>query len=251
MTRVLRRRRTLVSTAALGLVLLGACSVEDSPPDTETSAATGPADSAATTGDIGTRSADDTSTATAPDTSAGTQTPADGEESAAADGDEGAAESTATAEPTVVEELAVTTPPEEVAEEDDADPLVTPYIEVSAEALAAPEDPDVDALTTVATGVALEGLQAQQLMFAESGLVLVGSPTVVSAVVQSVDREAEPPTAVVEVCLDQTDVDVMTTDGESVVDQSAPRRGLTTLTIQFVDERWVLAKQTFPVDTDC
>jgi hypothetical protein len=74
---------------------------------------------------------------------------------------------------------------------------------------------------------------------------------VVSSVVESIDPDATPPTAVLHVCLDHSSVDIVDTSGASVVDSRAPTRVLNIFTMHRLDDRWVMHDRTFPVDVAC
>lgn len=153
--------------------------------------------------------------------------------------------------PTPVEDLAPVAAVDEVVVESPKDELAEPFVQVYAEALSTPEAPDQDALVTVAAGPALQELQALVQEFDDNGWSMVGTPEVVSSTVVSVDAEADPPSAVIEVCLDSSGVDVVDSSGTSQLDERAPQRALNIFTMDLVEGRWVLRERTFPVQTAC
>ena len=149
--------------------------------------------------------------------------------------------------PAPVPEQPSTTAPEEVG--DDAQELVSPFVEAEATGRNDPETPLE--LEDIASGDALEDLKLDAYEFAENGMVQVGTPKVVSATVEKLDADASPPSAVVRVCLDFTEVDVQTPDGESVKDRSAPQQVPSLLTLQAVEGRWLVTKRSFPSESTC
>lgn len=156
-----------------------------------------------------------------------------------------------TAEPTVLSGVAPSTDPDEVTAGKPADSLAEPFVEASSEALAVPSGLDPDTAVTVSSDSALAALMASVAEYQERDWAQVGSPSVVSTQVRSIDRDTEQPTAVLEVCLDYTSVDIVDANGDSVRDPDAAPRVLTLFDMQFVDGRWVLVSQTFSDDITC
>jgi hypothetical protein len=169
-----------------------------------------------------------------------------------------AATETPTVEPTPVAGIAPTVAPEELAAQggesvgdEGAAALIAPVLEVGAEALKSPTAVDQDSLVSVAEGAAVEAMLASAAEFADNGWRQIGVPVVVSAEVTSLEEDADPPQAVVSACLDHSDVDIVDSSGESVVDPNARTRALNTLVLNYVDERWVLVERSFPDDVSC
>ncbi len=165
--------------------------------------------------------------------------------------DEASATATAQPEPVLVEGVSPSAPPEQVTADEPADDLAKPLVEVSSEVLAAPQDADPDQIFSVAKGAALDSLTASVAEYSDRGWSQVGSPEVVATEVRSIAADATPPRAVLEVCLDYSNVDVVDDSGVSVVDAQAPRRVLNMFTMDYVEKRWVLVEQDLPVDTEC
>lgn len=182
----------------------------------------------------------------ASDTSAATGTgPAGGDVSATTS----AAEETVA--PTVVAGVAATVDPRDVAIKEPADELAEPFVDTRSEVLSAPEDPDQDEVFSVAEGLALDTLQSTATEYRERGWTQTGRPVVVSTQVTDSDPNADPPQAVLDVCLDFAGVDVLDTAGTSVVDSEAQNRVLNVFEMEYQDGRWVLVEQTFGDDTTC
>ncbi|MBT0992904.1 hypothetical protein KIN34_01180 [Cellulomonas sp. DKR-3] len=131
----------------------------------------------------------------------------------------------------------------------DADDVVAPFLDGEALARSSPDD-DTD-LDSVATGVALSDLAAEAADLAERGVTQEGRPVVVSATVTEVDMAGKPPTAVVALCLDYADVDLVAEDGTSMVDPSASTRAASILELVQQDGAWLVSRRTFPDDPSC
>lgn len=156
-----------------------------------------------------------------------------------------------TVDPTVVSGVAPTVDPGDLVDDEPADDLAEPYVDTQSEVLSSPEDPDQDLLFSVAEGLALDSLQSAAAEYRERGWTQIGRPGVASTQVTASDPDAEPPRAVLDVCLDYADVDVVDTAGTSVVDSDAQDRVLNVFVMEYQDGRWVLVDQTFPDDTTC
>lgn len=232
-----RRRPAARGTLCLVVLMAGsltACSADPDPADNPGSSDAAQGQSAADPGlsTAETPSGTDTSEATEePDASEDTATPSE--------------------EPEVIAGIAPDAPPAEINADESGEEIIEPFVEVNAEILATPEEPDLDKVVTVAAGPAQEQLRAALAEFADNGWVQEGAPSIVSSSVESIDPDADPPTAEVEVCLDHSGVDIVDTSGTSVVDPNAEQRILTTFTMHYLDDRWVLYQQSFDDDTEC
>lgn len=140
--------------------------------------------------------------------------------------------------------------PEQVGN-DTAAELIQPALESTSRLLAAPATLDVSGLTPLVSDEAFRQASAQAQEYAHQGWQQEGSPVVASAQLLEFDQDADPPRAVIEVCLDHSAVDIVNDAGESIVDENAPRRALTIFISEFRDNAWVVVDQTFPVDTSC
>lgn len=80
-------------------------------------------------------------------------------------------------------------------------------------------DGGTEGIESVATGFVAGEVQALALEREQLGYTQVGEATVTSAKVRSLDLAADPPTALLEVCIDTSDLDVLDPNGDSVADQ--------------------------------
>lgn len=80
-------------------------------------------------------------------------------------------------------------------------------------------DGGTEGIESVATGFVAGEVQALALEREQLGYTQVGEATVTSAEVRSLDLAADPPTALLEVCIDTSDLDVLDPNGDSVADQ--------------------------------
>jgi flagellar basal body-associated protein FliL len=109
----------------------------------------------------------------------------------------------------------------------------------------------LEALSPYATGALVEEYRVSAEEFANNGWRQEGTPVVVSSEVVSQDPAANPPTAVLQVCLDSSGVQVYDADGEPQRDLSSPQRSLNIFGLQLSDGSWKLASLTFPDQPDC
>lgn len=170
---------------------------------------------------------------------------------------------TSTASPTddTVETAAATGSPLPVRDASDVEPaavddasapdLVEPLIEAGAELLGAPDEFDPTGLDTVAADTALAQARALAAEYAATGWRQVGTPVIDGVTVQEVDESSDPPRVTLDVCLDQSEVDVVDSDGVSMVDPDAPKRAINTYVLELRAGAWVVVDRTFPVDTGC
>jgi hypothetical protein len=80
-------------------------------------------------------------------------------------------------------------------------------------------DGGTEGIESVATGFVEGEVQALAAERKQLGYTQVGEATVTSVTVRSIDLAAEPPVAVLEVCIDTSDLDVLDPNGNSVADQ--------------------------------
>ena len=125
------------------------------------------------------------------------------------------------------------------------------YLDAVSSALAAPSRGSgrlrgTDALT----GSALAQVRNQSAELADLGQRVVGRPRVLSSVVTS--RTTSPPRMTVAVCLDNSRVRVVGTDGRTVRQPASVKRPtLNILSLAQQGGTWVVTGQTFPDDPDC
>jgi hypothetical protein len=80
-------------------------------------------------------------------------------------------------------------------------------------------DGGTEGIESVATGFVEGEIQALASERKHMGYTQVGEATVTSVNVRSIDLAANPPTALLEVCIDTSDLDVLDPNGDSVADQ--------------------------------
>jgi hypothetical protein len=80
-------------------------------------------------------------------------------------------------------------------------------------------DGGTEGIESVATGFVEGELQALASERKHMGYTQVGEATVASVNVRSIELAANPPTALLEVCIDSSDLDVLDPNGDSVADQ--------------------------------
>ncbi|WP_154402142.1 hypothetical protein [Ornithinimicrobium cavernae] len=158
---------------------------------------------------------------------------------------------TAVDEAKVLPGVAPGVPPRDIDEGQQLDAMAAPLVAVQAEVLASPDEADLDQVVTVTDGPAEGQLLASIAEFESNGWSQKGTPQVISSTVQSVDLDNVPPTVVLDVCLDHSGVDIVDDAGASMVDPAADKRVLTTFTMHYLGDRWVLHEQSFPVEVEC
>lgn len=80
-------------------------------------------------------------------------------------------------------------------------------------------DGGTEGIESVATGFVEGEVEALAIERKHLRYTQVGEATVTSVLVRSIDLEADPPAAVLEVCIDTSDLDVLDPNGDSVADQ--------------------------------
>lgn len=131
----------------------------------------------------------------------------------------------------------------------DGSELAKPF--VAAESAALGDQSRSIRFSDIATDDALEDLAIGTQEMTENGLVQVGSPELVSAVVTKLNISGKPPTAVVRICQDFSGVDIQALDGRSIKDERAVQRVPSILVLHQVHGVWLAAKRTFPAKDAC
>lgn len=158
----------------------------------------------------------------------------------------------ATPDPVVVTEFpAPRVPVDDVRASTDGKRFIDPFVQVGAKALGGEVDNYMSTLATLTDGPALDEVRGLVEEFEANGWTQTGAPVVRSATVVSVDQEGEPPSVVLEVCLDHSSVTITDVAGTSQVDPAAPKRALNLFTLHLVEGSWMVHERTFPVDTEC
>jgi hypothetical protein len=114
-------------------------------------------------------------------------------------------------------------------------------------------DGGTEGIESVATGFVEGEVQALALERKHLGYTQVGEATVTSVKVRSIDLAADPPTAVLEVCIDTSDLDVLDPNGESVADQLY-RPGHPVMHLYgavFLDGLWRVSTHEIPDGASC
>ncbi|WP_256838331.1 hypothetical protein [Ornithinimicrobium faecis] len=152
---------------------------------------------------------------------------------------------------TPVPDVAPEVPLEELQVDESADDLVAPVVAEQSRALEMPEEVDWDSVVSVADDGLLAAIEVSILEYTELGWTQVGVPELVSSTLLEVDEEAAPPTARVEICVDHDQVDVVDSDGVSMIDSAAEKRVKSILTLNMVDGHWVAIAQDFTDELSC
>jgi hypothetical protein len=109
---------------------------------------------------------------------------------------------------------------------------------------------NVSAVAEVGTETFADELLASAAYNRKNGLHVVGSPDLAQVRVQSLDSRGRPPTAVVEACVDSSDVRIVDDQGHTV---PQPRHGRSRQRFSLVwsDGAWLIDSQEFPDDPSC
>jgi predicted lipid-binding transport protein (Tim44 family) len=165
-----------------------------------------------------------------------------------------AARPAATATPSAVPTPDVTRSPapeaaSEDLTEDTADIVLADYFEAM-DALEA--DTDVETIAPLVTGDALDEVESQLIEFESRNWSLEGETRYEDLQVLEADLDAETPTATVSVCVDSSDVTLVSADGSPVVDDPADvRRAINIYELAYTDGAWRVTSHTFPNDPQC
>ncbi len=169
--------------------------------------------------------------------------------SAPAGGSPAASAPTGTAAAPVSAAPGVTLPP---ADQQAAVQDMDAFVSGSATVMAAQTQPSDAELAALATGSALGSLQADTAEFAKNGWHQEGQPTVVSTSVAAYDPAATPPQLTLNVCIDSSQVNVVTAAGELIRQGTDKDRSLNILTLNRSDAgKWLVSKVSFPDDPTC
>lgn len=129
---------------------------------------------------------------------------------------------------------------------------VREYVRSAAEVLADETQPSADELAALATGPAQGALLADAAEFEENGWHQEGTPTIASLNVTSYDPDAAPQQMTVSACIDSSDVQILTANGDPVRAGGGASRSLNILTlIRSDDGNWLVTKVSFPDDPTC
>lgn len=127
---------------------------------------------------------------------------------------------------------------------------VADYVTSVSDALADPEAVDGAALSTDPQGTAHAQMLSLANEYAENGWRVEGRPRVVD--VEVVDRTADPATLKVAVCIDNSTVTVLDSNGDPAgLPGNRTDRSLNLLTLVPDGDDWVVREQTFPDDPSC
>ncbi|MCU1545966.1 MAG: hypothetical protein JWP30_1066 [Homoserinimonas sp.] len=111
--------------------------------------------------------------------------------------------------------------------------------------------PDDANLTSLATGAILNEIAADTQELAANGWTRTGAPKVDGIRMISNDASAAPATAVVEVCVDSTEVRLLDVAGDVIGDPLASPRSLNTYSLVNEGNIWRVSARTFPDDAAC
>lgn len=106
-------------------------------------------------------------------------------------------------------------------------------------------------LRRVATGAVLDELEATRAEFDAMEWTQTGTPSIVDLRIVSPPSDESPTDAVVEVCLDNSDVRILDSSGADVRTEGTPTRSLNIYTLRWTESRWLVAEHTFPDDPNC
>jgi hypothetical protein len=108
----------------------------------------------------------------------------------------------------------------------------------------------VSAVAEVGTAAFADELLASAAYNRKNGLHVVGSPDLAQVRVQSLDLRGRPPTAVVEACVDSSDVRIVDDRGNTVP-QPHQGRSREWFSLVWSDGAWLIDRQEFPDDPNC
>lgn len=135
--------------------------------------------------------------------------------------------------------------------EDGAEKVVVSYLSAVSEL-----EPDAANVSAQVGGIAGEDLieeaEADLLELESNGWQRTGAPVVVSVTVTEQEKDAAPPTATVEACIDSSDVQVLDASGEPLPKDPGAARALNIYhLVQNDDGSWIVASRTFPSNPSC
>jgi hypothetical protein len=125
------------------------------------------------------------------------------------------------------------------------------YVRTSGEA-ANQGDPDYPGLLEYAEGVVVVQVRAAIRRHAENGRIYSGREEVVSAEVTDLNMDATPPTASVVACIDASEYRlVYEEDGSPVPVDRQVGRYVSTATLSFAGDRWLVSEDEAAWDAPC
>lgn len=128
----------------------------------------------------------------------------------------------------------------------------TGFIDKSAAVLLTSNAPNTVDLAAVATGSAYDGILASFAEFDNNGWHQVGLPAIVDTRVISYDEKASPDTMTLGVCVDSSQVNVVTAEGTVIRAGTSSDRALNLLTMTRNDTgAWLVSKLSFPDNPNC
>ncbi len=113
-------------------------------------------------------------------------------------------------------------------------------------------DTEVGTVSSLVTGDALAEVEAQVIEFESRDWSLEGETRYEDVKVLEADLEAKTPTATVSVCVDSSDVTLVSSDGSPVVaDAAETRRAINIYSLAYTDGAWRVTSHSFPDDPQC
>lgn len=133
-----------------------------------------------------------------------------------------------------------------------ADVAITAVVEATAE-IAQRADGDTDGIELIATGFVQGELQALAEEREQLGYKQIGEATITSVTTRAIDLTATPPTVILDVCIDASDIDVVDENGNSLKDRMYNPGGpvLHTYGAQYIDGLWKIATHEIPDSAPC
>ncbi len=106
-------------------------------------------------------------------------------------------------------------------------------------------------ISEIVTGAMADEVLATAAEFEAMGWTQSGTPEIVDVRVVRAPTLQEPLDAVVEVCLDNSGVQILNESGRDVRPPDTPERSLNIFVLRRVDATWLVAERTFPDDPNC
>jgi hypothetical protein len=106
-------------------------------------------------------------------------------------------------------------------------------------------------ISDIVTGAMAAEVAATAAEFEAMGWTQSGTSDVVDLRVVRAPTPQEPLDAIVEVCLDDSAIQILDESGQNVRPADTPDRTLNIFVLRLVDETWLIASRTFPADADC
>jgi hypothetical protein len=169
--------------------------------------------------------------------------------------------------PISAEPIESTTPPEPIdpvgePSVQDASISVTDFLERVPTAINAPASDDqsddtrsdeevLASISDLVTGAMAREVLATAAEFEAMRWTQSGTPEIIDVRVVRAPTPEAPLDAVVEVCLDNSNVQILDESGRNVRPADTPQRSLNIFVLRLVDGSWLVAERTFPADPDC